>query len=113
MRKSEKSWIDDPAGISWETFLTSGENTEYGDGSGEREARIAHAEACCMPAAAPLLPLAARNDHVEWSRPMKLYMFEHCSLCFRVRMIAALKRMHLQETVVLEDDTETMVVARR
>jgi glutaredoxin 2 len=36
-------------------------------------------------------------------------MFEHCSLCFRVRMIAALKRRHLQETVVLDDDTETMV----
>jgi glutaredoxin 2 len=40
---------------------------------------------------------------------MKLYMFEHCSLCFRVRMTAALKRIHLQETVVLDDDTETMV----
>ena len=46
---------------------------------------------------------------------MKLYMFEHCSLCFRVRMIAALKRRHLQETVVLDDDTDTMVnlVGRR
>ena len=40
---------------------------------------------------------------------MKLYMFEHCSLCFRVRMAAALKRMHLQEACVLDDDTETMV----
>jgi glutaredoxin 2 len=40
---------------------------------------------------------------------MKLYMFEHCSLCFRVRMVAALKRMHLQETVVLDDDTDTMI----
>jgi glutaredoxin 2 len=36
-------------------------------------------------------------------------MFEHCSLCFRVRMMAALKRLHLQETVVLDDDTDTMV----
>ena len=36
-------------------------------------------------------------------------MFEHCSLCFRVRMTAALKHMHLQETVVLDDDTETLV----
>lgn len=36
-------------------------------------------------------------------------MFEHCSLCFRVRMTAALKRLHLQETVVLDDDTDTMV----
>jgi glutaredoxin 2 len=40
---------------------------------------------------------------------MKLYMFEHCSLCFRVRMTAALKRLHLQEAVVLDDDTETLV----
>ena len=40
---------------------------------------------------------------------MRLYMFEHCSLCFRVRMIAALRKRHLQETVVLDDDTETMV----
>lgn len=40
---------------------------------------------------------------------MRLYMFEHCSLCFRVRMTAALKRIHLQEKVVLDDDTDTMV----
>jgi len=40
---------------------------------------------------------------------MRLYMFEHCSLCFRVRMTAALKRIHLQEIVVLDDDTDTMI----
>jgi glutaredoxin 2 len=40
---------------------------------------------------------------------MKIYMFEHCSLCFRVRMMASLKGMHLQEVVVLDDDTDTMV----
>jgi predicted enzyme related to lactoylglutathione lyase len=51
--KSEKSWIDDPAGISWETFLTTGESTDYGDGTGEREARVAHAKECCMPGVAP------------------------------------------------------------
>jgi predicted enzyme related to lactoylglutathione lyase len=49
--KSEKSWIDDPAGISWETFLTTGESTDYGDGTGEREARIAQTKACCSPQA--------------------------------------------------------------
>jgi predicted enzyme related to lactoylglutathione lyase len=65
--KSEKSWIDDPAGIAWETFLTFGESTDYGDGTGEREARIAKpvgeradksageaidkTTACCAPAA--------------------------------------------------------------
>ena len=53
--KSEKAWIDDPAGISWETFLTSGEGTTYGDGTGERGARVAHEKksACCVPQAAP------------------------------------------------------------
>jgi glutaredoxin 2 len=40
---------------------------------------------------------------------MRLYMFEHCSLCFRVRMTAALKRLHLQETVVPDDNSDTMI----
>ncbi|MGY4312221.1 ArsI/CadI family heavy metal resistance metalloenzyme [Bradyrhizobium sp. JR3.5] len=52
---SEKSWIDDPAGIAWETFHTTGESIVYGDGSGERTARVAHEKldgqhsACCAP----------------------------------------------------------------
>jgi predicted enzyme related to lactoylglutathione lyase len=49
--KSEKSWIDDPSGIAWETFLTSGESTDYGDGTGERAPRIAHEKSCCAPQA--------------------------------------------------------------
>jgi glutaredoxin 2 len=49
--KSEKSWIDDPSGIAWETFHTTGENTDYGDGTGEREARVANSKACCVPSA--------------------------------------------------------------
>ena len=52
--KSEKSWIDDPSGISWETFLATGESTDYGDGTGEREARIAQTKACCSPQAMPV-----------------------------------------------------------
>jgi len=54
--KSEKSWIDDPAGIAWETFLTTGESTTYGDGTGERDARVAHEKqnACCAPQAGPV-----------------------------------------------------------
>jgi catechol-2,3-dioxygenase len=51
--ESEKSWIDDPSGIAWETFLTSGESTDYGDGTGERSARVAHEKACCAPPTAP------------------------------------------------------------
>lgn len=27
---SEKSWIDDPQGVQWETFLTTGQSTVYG-----------------------------------------------------------------------------------
>ena len=53
--RSEKSWIDDPAGIAWETFLTFGETTDYGDGTGERDARIAKpindTLSCCAPTA--------------------------------------------------------------
>ena len=40
---------------------------------------------------------------------MRLYLWEHCWICFRVRMVAALKRLHLQETVLLEDDSATMI----
>jgi catechol 2,3-dioxygenase-like lactoylglutathione lyase family enzyme len=60
--KSEKSWIDDPAGISWETFLTTGESINYGDGTGENIARVAHEKqsACCVPqATAAPLPAAS------------------------------------------------------
>ena len=60
---SEKSWIDDPAGISWETFLTMGESTDYGDGTGERVARVAHETSCCAPQAAA--PAAACGCSAE------------------------------------------------
>jgi len=52
--RSEKAWIDDPAGIAWETFFTTGESTQYGNGTGERGARIAGEKsgACCAPPAA-------------------------------------------------------------
>jgi len=43
--KSEKSWIEDPQGVRWETFLTTGESTVYGN---DVTASAAEA-ACCMP----------------------------------------------------------------
>jgi predicted enzyme related to lactoylglutathione lyase len=49
---SEKSWIDDPAGIAWETFLTTGESTDYGV-EVARGARVANGEACCTPKPEP------------------------------------------------------------
>jgi catechol 2,3-dioxygenase-like lactoylglutathione lyase family enzyme len=48
--QSEKSWIDDPAGIAWETFFTTGESIDYGIGI-EQDARVARAKACCAPEA--------------------------------------------------------------
>ena len=43
--KSEKSWIEDPQGVKWETFLTSGESTVYGN-----DAEASSASTCCTPA---------------------------------------------------------------
>ncbi len=57
--KSEKSWTDDPAGIAWETFLTTGESVDYGDGTGERESTDAQGKACCAPQAIPAPETAA------------------------------------------------------
>ena len=45
---SEKSWIEDPAGISWEAFFTHGESIDYGEGI-EKEARVAHAKGTRPP----------------------------------------------------------------
>jgi catechol 2,3-dioxygenase-like lactoylglutathione lyase family enzyme len=46
--ESEKSWISDPQGLAWETFLTTGESTVYGDSVDLGPIRVA-AEACCTP----------------------------------------------------------------
>ena len=48
--KSEKSWITDPDGVVWETFLTNGESASYGD-SPELSAvsPAAAGGACCTP----------------------------------------------------------------
>jgi catechol 2,3-dioxygenase-like lactoylglutathione lyase family enzyme len=52
--KSEKSWISDPQGVAWETFLTTGEATTYGGGV-ESAALESHAATkpppCCEPRA--------------------------------------------------------------
>jgi catechol 2,3-dioxygenase-like lactoylglutathione lyase family enzyme len=47
---SEKSWIDDPQGVQWETFLTTGESTVYGTDEirSVQEKREAGAP-CCAP----------------------------------------------------------------
>jgi catechol 2,3-dioxygenase-like lactoylglutathione lyase family enzyme len=46
--RSEKSWIADPQGVRWETFLTTGESTVYGGDP----ALVATSTPCCGPRAA-------------------------------------------------------------
>ena len=41
--RSEKNWVFDPEGVAWETFLTHGESTVYGDAG----TPAADAAGCC------------------------------------------------------------------
>jgi len=56
--RSDKSWVNDPAGVRWETFFTFGEATTYGeDASASAMAAPTDAAACCggeLKAAAPV-----------------------------------------------------------
>lgn len=56
--QSEKAWIADPQGLPWETFLTTGESTSYGDSVDLGSIRVAASApgtaetpqgACCAP----------------------------------------------------------------
>jgi hypothetical protein len=47
--KSEKSWISDPQGLSWETFLTSGDSAVYGDDVDRGAIQVKAKSACCAP----------------------------------------------------------------
>ena len=52
--RSEKSWIADPDGVMWETFLTNGEATVYGDSPELTAASLnASDKSCCAPALRP------------------------------------------------------------
>jgi catechol 2,3-dioxygenase-like lactoylglutathione lyase family enzyme len=56
--RSEKSWIADPDGIVWETFLTDGEATTYGDGPALGTLADSLSEdTCCLPRAAAESPV--------------------------------------------------------
>jgi catechol 2,3-dioxygenase-like lactoylglutathione lyase family enzyme len=56
--RSEKAWIADPQGLSWETFLTTGESVVYGDSADIGQIRTASSglrpeatasDTCCAP----------------------------------------------------------------
>lgn len=44
---SDKSWVNDPSGLRWETFYTFGEATSYGEDKSLTAAPAA--QACCAP----------------------------------------------------------------
>ena len=46
---SEKSWIDDPQGVQWETFLTTGQSTVYGTDEIRPKSEKQAEAACCAP----------------------------------------------------------------
>ncbi len=59
--QSEKSWVADPQGLPWETFLTSGESTVYGDSVDLGPIRTT-AAACCTPETPPRACCAPKPD---------------------------------------------------
>jgi hypothetical protein len=50
--KSDKQWIADPQGVAWETFLTHGESTVYGQDGALEKLEAKSGEICCEPARA-------------------------------------------------------------
>jgi catechol 2,3-dioxygenase-like lactoylglutathione lyase family enzyme len=60
--KSDKQWIADPQGVAWETFLTHGESTVYGqEGDAIERLKASTGEICCEPAMAPASVVAAKS----------------------------------------------------
>jgi hypothetical protein len=55
--KSEKSWISDPAGVTWEAFHTVGESTVYGTSAPLEE--LGKERACCGPSSEKAAPAPA------------------------------------------------------
>ena len=53
--KGDKTWVNDPAGVRWETFFTFGEATTYGEDASAAALAAPAAGACCgaAPKAAP------------------------------------------------------------
>jgi predicted lactoylglutathione lyase len=50
--KSDKTWVNDPTGLRWETFYTFGEATEYGEDQRPTLEPAPVAMACCGGACA-------------------------------------------------------------
>lgn len=62
--RSSKAWISDPQGVMWETFLTTGAATDYGDSPALATIAAspnAAANACCTPPAPAAKPGVTNN----------------------------------------------------
>jgi hypothetical protein len=57
--KSDKQWIADPQGVPWETFLTYGEATIYGEGSLVKLREVSGCVTGCEPPLTELMPKSA------------------------------------------------------
>jgi len=53
---SEKSWIDDPQGVQWEMFLTTGESTIYGTHEIRPKGKKQAETGCCTASCGPSSP---------------------------------------------------------
>ncbi len=50
--RSDKTWVNDPSGVRWETFYTFGDATTYGEDAAAPSVPETSAKgACCAPAA--------------------------------------------------------------
>ena len=58
--RSDKQWIADPQGVAWETFLTHGEATVYGESAALEKLGAATSEICCEPTVAPVVDATAK-----------------------------------------------------
>ena len=63
--KSDKQWIADPQGVPWETFLTYGEATVYGESDSLAQAEGSGRGGAA--AAARACRLASRTDPCSWT----------------------------------------------
>ncbi|MEX0951430.1 MAG: ArsI/CadI family heavy metal resistance metalloenzyme [Gammaproteobacteria bacterium] len=54
--RSDKTWVEDPAGLRWESFRSLGETVDYGVSGVKTDADhdAATASACCAPTLAPV-----------------------------------------------------------
>jgi catechol 2,3-dioxygenase-like lactoylglutathione lyase family enzyme len=66
--KSDKQWIADPQGVAWETFLTHGDSTVYGQGGAVEKLKATTDEIGCEPAMAPAPVVAAKSGCCDPSK---------------------------------------------